>query len=125
MMSNRLVLNFLVFADRVAEGELQADLLQEAADLGFSKVEIRREYFQKIDEEIPVIQSEATRLKLQLFYSVPDEVYIQGKINPKLEQYHRLLGLTMERSLGVKYCRFYRKRYLLPSNIRQLQMQKS
>ncbi|MGG5368781.1 sugar phosphate isomerase/epimerase family protein [Enterococcus sp. AZ196] len=101
MMDNRLVLNFLVFADRVAEGELQADLLQEAADLGFSKVEIRREYFQKIDEEIPVIQSEATRLKQQLFYSVPDEVYIQGKINPKLEQY-----LIEAKKMGVKHIKW-------------------
>lgn len=87
MKDNKLVLNFLVYADRVANGALQSDLLQEISDLGFTQVEIRREYFKDIKKEIPVIQSEAERLDLKLFYSVPDEVYVNGELNPKLQQY--------------------------------------
>ncbi|MFQ7236645.1 MAG: sugar phosphate isomerase, partial [Enterococcus hulanensis] len=101
MTNERLVLNFLVFADRVANGELQADLLQEIADLGFTQVEIRREYFKNIEEELPVIESEAKRLNMQLFYSVPDEVYISGEINPKLEQY-----LVEAKRMGVKHIKW-------------------
>lgn len=101
MMNGRLVLNFLVYADRVANGELQGELLQEIADLGFTQVEIRREYFQNIDEEIPVIKSEAERLQMKLFYSVPDEVYVDGKINPKLGQY-----LTDAQQMGVKHIKW-------------------
>lgn len=51
MKKEKLVLNFLVFADKVKDGALQADLLQKAADLGFTQVEIRREYFRDINEE--------------------------------------------------------------------------
>mgnify|MGYP000053061506 FL=1 len=73
MKKEKLVLNFLVFADKVKDGALQANLLQKAADLGFTQVEIRREYFRDINEEKTVIESEAKRLGLDLFYSVPDE----------------------------------------------------
>lgn len=48
MRDKKLVLNFLVYADRVANGALQSDLLQEISDLGFTQVEIRREYFKDI-----------------------------------------------------------------------------
>lgn len=51
MKKEKLVLNFLVFADKVKDGALQANLLQKAADLGFTQVEIRREYFRDINEE--------------------------------------------------------------------------
>ena len=100
-MDNKLVLNFLVYADRVANGATQSELLQEISDLGFTQVEIRREYFKNIDSEIPVIQSEAKRLSLDLFYSVPDEVYVQGELNPKLEQY-----LSEAKQMGVKHIKW-------------------
>lgn len=101
MKKEKLVLNFLVFADKVKDGALQADLLQKAADLGFTQVEIRREYFRDINEEKSVIESEAKRLGLDLFYSVPDEVYVNGKINPKLEQY-----VIEAKQMGVKHIKW-------------------
>lgn len=100
-MNDRMVLNFLVFADKVAKGELQSDLLQEAADLGFKQVEVRREYFKDIDKEIPVIKSDAERLGLTLYYSVPDEVYVNGSINPKLKKY-----LKEAKRMGVKHIKW-------------------
>lgn len=101
MKDEKLVLNFLVYADRVANGELQGELLQEIADLGFNQVEVRREYFKDLNSEMSVIQSEAERLNLKLFYSVPDEVYINGEINPKLEQY-----LEEARKMGVQHIKW-------------------
>lgn len=97
MKDNRLVLNFLVFAEKVENGALQSELLPEIAELGFQSVEIRREYFKDLEKEMPVIKAEAERLKLELFYSVPDEVYVDGKINPKLEDY-----LVEAKQMGVK-----------------------
>lgn len=101
MDNERLVLNFLVYADRVADGTLQNDLLQEIAELGFSAVEIRREYFSDIEKEIPLIKSEAERLNLTLFYSVPDEVYVDGELNVNLEKY-----LLEASAMGVKYIKW-------------------
>lgn len=101
MKDNRLVLNFLVFAEKIENGALQSELLPEIAALGFQAVEIRREYFKDLTKEIPVIKSEAERLKLELFYSVPDEVYVAGKINPKLEDY-----LSEAQQMGVKHIKW-------------------
>ena len=101
MRDNKLVLNFLVYADRVANGALQSDLLQEISDLGFTQVEIRREYFKDIKKEISVIQSEAERLDLKLFYSVPDEVYVNGELNPKLQQYLNELKALVDSGVAI------------------------
>lgn len=101
MTGNKLVLNFLVFAERIANGALQGDLLQEISDLGFDKVEIRREYFKDLKKEVPVIRSAAERYGLELFYSVPDEVYINGEVNPKLADY-----LTEAKQMGVKHIKW-------------------
>lgn len=38
---------------------------------------------------------------LDLFYSVPDEVYVNGKINPKLEQY-----VIEAKQMGVKHIKW-------------------
>lgn len=101
MKDNRLVLNFLVFAEKVENGALQSELLPEIAELGFQSVEIRREYFKDLEKEMPVIKAEAERLKLELFYSVPDEVYVDGKINPKLKNY-----LAEAEQMGVKHIKW-------------------
>ncbi|MGH1829861.1 TIM barrel protein [Enterococcus gilvus] len=101
MSDNKLVLNFLVFSDKVESGVLQSDLLQESADLGFQQVEVRREYFKDLENEIPVIQSEAQRLGLTLFYSVPDDIYVNGALNPKLMAY-----LKEAKQMGVKHIKW-------------------
>lgn len=101
MSDNKLVLNFLVFSDKVESGVLQSDLLQESADLGFQQVEVRREYFKDLENEIPVIQSEAQRLGMTLFYSVPDDIYVNGGLNPNLMAY-----LEEAKQMGVKHIKW-------------------
>lgn len=101
MKNEQVVLNFLVYADCVKKGALQSELLEEIASLGFKSVEIRREYFKNRQEEIPVIKAEASRLNLTLFYSVPDEVYVKGELNPKLGDY-----LLEASAMGVKHIKW-------------------
>ncbi|PEZ84319.1 sugar phosphate isomerase [Bacillus cereus] len=101
MRDERLVLNFLVFTNEIENGVLQEDLLRQSVDLGFTNVEIRREYFKDLTKEMPVIQKEANRLNLGLFYSVPDEIYIDGTLNPKLNQY-----LAEAKKMGVKHIKW-------------------
>lgn len=82
-----VVLNMLVYANKVADGTDQSVLLKEAADLGFQKVEVRREYIQNPEVERKAIAAAAKNLGLELFYSVPEEVFVDGKINPALTEY--------------------------------------
>ncbi|BCA85214.1 hypothetical protein EsVE80_07370 [Enterococcus saigonensis] len=97
MEKNKIVLNFLAFAKKIENGAQQNELFAQIAALGFQAVEIRREYFKDITKEIPLIKKEAERLQLELFYSVPDEVYINGEVNPKLKRY-----IDEANSMGVK-----------------------
>lgn len=97
MKNNQIVLNFLVFAEKIEKGIQQNELLSHIAALGFQAVEIRREYFKDVAKEMPLIKKEAERLHLDLFYSVPDEVYVNGEVNPKLTEY-----ISEANQMGVK-----------------------
>uniref|UniRef100_UPI00403F477C sugar phosphate isomerase/epimerase family protein n=1 Tax=Candidatus Enterococcus willemsii TaxID=1857215 RepID=UPI00403F477C len=101
MKKDNIVLNLLVFAEKIENGALQADLLQEASDLGFEKVEIRREYFKNLSQEKHVIQQRANDLGIELFYSVPDEVFVEGKVNDCLQSY-----LEEAKEMGVRHIKW-------------------
>ncbi|MGO2083044.1 sugar phosphate isomerase/epimerase family protein [Vagococcus sp.] len=100
-MDKKLVLNFLVFEEDIKQGILQQELLKRAKGLGFSKVELRREYFKDISQEISVIKEIAKTEKIELFYSVPDEIFIEGKLNPKLKAY-----LKEAEEMGVSHIKW-------------------
>lgn len=101
MKREQIVLNLLVFAKEVEAGALQAKLLLKAKELGFNKVELRREYFKNIKEEMPVIKKIADDQGIELFYSVPDEVFVNREVNPKLTEY-----LMEANQLGVKHIKW-------------------
>lgn len=101
MLKNNLVLNFLVFAEKVEKGVAQSDLITEASRLGFEKVELRREYFRNLEKEIPNIKKMAERENIELFYSVPDEVFVKNKLNPKLKGY-----LEEAKQMGIKHVKW-------------------
>lgn len=82
-----IVLNLLVLDELVKKGSKQSELLKLASKLGFEAVEIRREYFQDIAIESGDIFKTAKELNLKLFYSVPANMFIQGKLNPQLVDY--------------------------------------
>lgn len=92
-----IFLNLLVFDSDFQSGSSQVDLVQKAIDLGFTHIEIRREYFRNVDTELQQIRELVNKFDLTLFYSVPDQLYIEGKLNPKLTTYldeSLFLGVT-------------------------------
>lgn len=101
MDNKRIVLNTLVFADRVEKGETQSKLMEDVWQLGFKNVEIRREYIHSFEVEVPEIAEAAKKFDLELFYSVPDEVFVNGKINQNLTGY-----LEEAKLFGVKHIKF-------------------
>lgn len=82
-----IFLNLLVFDHDFQAGASQRTLIEHAVALGFDHIEIRREYFRDLDVELPQIKELAERFNLTLFYSVPDQIYQDGQLNPKLQMY--------------------------------------
>lgn len=56
-MNNQLVANLLIFEEKWKNGERQSQLIQNALDFGFTAIEIRREYFFNLKEEIEEIKA--------------------------------------------------------------------
>ncbi|QEA59458.1 TIM barrel protein [Leuconostoc koreense] len=88
MRKEQIVLNNLVFMNDHEQGMQQLDMLKKAVSFGVSSVELRREYFDDIVKETSAIAEFAADHKLRLFYSVPDEVFVNHRLNPKLTQYY-------------------------------------
>lgn len=97
MTTPTIAANFLLLADEWQAGRSQAELMPELIDLGFDTIEIRREYFRNITEEIPAVAQLARDHGVTLYYSVPDEVFVDGAVNPKLQGY-----LDEGKQLGIK-----------------------
>jgi len=79
--------NLLLMAKDWQAGRSQAELVEALASLGFETIEIRREYFKSVDDEKEAIRQLQEAKGFQLFYSVPDEVFVNGALNPKLQTY--------------------------------------
>ncbi|EOZ5835890.1 sugar phosphate isomerase/epimerase family protein [Enterococcus faecium] len=101
MNKNQLVLNMLVFAEKLENHALQSTLIEEAVKLGFEKVEVRREYIKDFQAELPAIKQAAFQHNVELFYSVPDEVFVNNKVNEKLTDY-----LEEAKQMNVKHIKF-------------------
>lgn len=117
MKKSQIVLNHLVFAKDHDNGMQQLDMLKKVVALGVQSAELRREYFDDIAAETSAIADYAKAHQLRLFYSVPDEVFVNHRINPKLEQYY-----DEATQLGVSVIKFNTGDFdtLLPEDIQQL-----
>lgn len=87
MKKESIVLNNLVFNNEYKEKKNQLSMLKSAVDFGITNVEIRREYFFDIYAEMNDIKNLAQKNNVKLFYSVPEELFIDNKLNPDLETY--------------------------------------
>ncbi|MGX7327910.1 sugar phosphate isomerase/epimerase family protein [Enterococcus bulliens] len=96
-----IFLNLLVFDSEFKNGATQLELVEQASDLGFEHIEIRREYFRDLKNELAPIRDIAKRRNLTLFYSIPDQLYLDGYINPHLQDY-----LEEALFLGVSQVKF-------------------
>lgn len=117
MKKEQIVLNNLVFANDREKGMLQLEMLKKIVSFGIKSAELRREYFDDIAEETPAIAQYATENNVQLFYSVPDEVFVNHRINPKLAQYY-----DEAQALGIHAIKFNIGDFetLLPEDISKL-----
>lgn len=84
---NQLGINLLVFKRDLDNGVEQKNILDEIESLGISIAEIRREYLKNLDEELIEINKLARKLKLEIYYSVPEKIACGKKINPNIEGY--------------------------------------
>lgn len=82
-----IILNTIVFKDQLDRGVKQKALLQQAKEIGVSNVEIRREYITDSFAELLEIYTESKKLHIDLFYSINDDLILQGKVNQLLSQY--------------------------------------
>ncbi|KAA8826042.1 sugar phosphate isomerase/epimerase family protein [Bifidobacterium myosotis] len=93
-------INTLVYMAELNTGTLQSELLPVIAGHGVTLAEVRREYIAS-DAEFDLIAQAAQANSLDLFYSVPESITIDGKPNPGfagfLDEAHRM---------GVKNVKF-------------------
>ncbi|AEJ23317.1 glutamate synthase domain-containing 3 [Weissella koreensis KACC 15510] len=87
MINSKIVLNNLVFAQQKDAGMSQLEMLKIVQKLKVTSAELRREYFDNIEEEILPILKFMKNVPLRLFYSVPDALFVHGELNSKLDQY--------------------------------------
>lgn len=104
-MNNNLVFNTLVLQKKINSGLKQIELFDDILALGFSNIELRREYFLDIDKEIPEMRELAESKNITLFYSVPDYVFLDnGELNAKIFEYFeeakRLNVVNVKMSIG-------------------------
>ncbi len=79
-MKRKLAANTLVFLEQLKNGVLQEEFLPPFYHLGFSIVEIRREFIKNLEAESKVIKEMAEKYQLEIYYSVPELLYDEGKL---------------------------------------------
>ncbi|WP_421017546.1 sugar phosphate isomerase/epimerase family protein [Furfurilactobacillus cerevisiae] len=83
------IINTLVYAERHDKGESQSEFLEDIKKLGADGVEARLEYFSDIEYEAPIFVEKAKKLGLKINLSVPDELFVDGEVNSKLDTYFK------------------------------------
>lgn len=84
---NQLGINLLVFKRDLDNGIEQKNKLDEIKSLGIAIAEIRREYLKNLDEELIEINKLAEKSKLEIYYSVPEKIALEKRVNPNLNDY--------------------------------------
>jgi sugar phosphate isomerase/epimerase len=88
MEKSNIVINTLAFLDDLNNGVKQSELLRAIHSLGIKKAEIRREYIKDFTVELQDIRNTSEELQIELYYSVPDYLYINGELAAdKIEGY--------------------------------------
>lgn len=80
MKKEELVINTLVYLEQLKEGTLQENLLEPLYTIGIRNVEIRREFICDFQKELLAIRDKAKQYHINLYYSVPELLYQDGKL---------------------------------------------
>lgn len=103
-MSTVLVLNTIVFKEKLDKGILQEALLQDVKNLGVNHMEVRREFLKDIQGELSAIASSAKKLGISLLYSINEDFVVDGKPNAQLATYiaeaNQLEALVLKLNTG-------------------------
>jgi sugar phosphate isomerase/epimerase len=90
MKKNELVINTLVFASDYKNGVTQTQMMDILKNVGITKVEVRREFMKDIEKENKEIGEKAKENHMDVFYSVPEYLYIDKKLQlTSIEQYFK------------------------------------
>nr|WP_282917177.1 AP endonuclease [Streptococcus canis] len=81
----KLIINSIVFKEALEAGISQSDLLDQVHSLGFKRFEVRREFLRDIPQELGLLKAKANQLGLALFYSVNEDLLVEGRLNPSLD----------------------------------------
>jgi sugar phosphate isomerase/epimerase len=84
---NQLGINLLVFKNDLDNGREQEKILGEIGNLGVSIAEIRREYLKNSNEELKEINKLAKELNIEIYYSVPEKIACEKRINSNIKAY--------------------------------------
>lgn len=84
---NQLGINLLVFKNDLDNGIEQKNVLDKIGKLGVSIAEIRREYLKNLNKESIEINKVAKELNIEIYYSVPEKIAFEERINSKIKVY--------------------------------------
>jgi len=76
-----IVVNTLVFAQEYNKGMEQIKMIELLEVAGYKKIEVRREYFKGIENEMFLVGEYVLRNNVELFYSIPEPLYNDGVLN--------------------------------------------
>ncbi|WP_418969459.1 sugar phosphate isomerase/epimerase family protein [Alloscardovia omnicolens] len=93
-------INTLVYMNELKNGTVQSELLPIIAQHGITLAEVRREFIRD-DAELDAIARVAANEGLDLFYSVPESLTIDGKEHPQFLEF-----LQEAQRMGVKNVKF-------------------
>ncbi|MGT2933752.1 sugar phosphate isomerase/epimerase family protein [Streptococcus catagoni] len=80
-----LIINSIVFKEDLEAGLSQVDLLEQVQAMGFNRFEVRREFLGDIPQELGVLKAKANQLDIALFYSVNEDLLVDGRLNPSID----------------------------------------
>lgn len=106
-MKNYL-LNTIAFNDSLQQGVSQAQLVEKVARLGFETIEIRNEFLQDPQSELPMIAQKAQAIELKTSYSVNDVLFTDKGLNPQLPKYIAEMKLLNAKRLKLNIGKFQR-----------------
>lgn len=86
-MGYKVVANLLIFENEWKLGKNQSELIKLSKEIGFNVVEVRREYFRDIKKEISEVKQAALDNSIELYYSVPDCLFVDGTLNKDMSKY--------------------------------------
>ncbi|MFC6322521.1 sugar phosphate isomerase/epimerase family protein [Companilactobacillus baiquanensis] len=94
----KILVNTAVFEKDVKNGSSQLDMIKKITDLGIDGVEVRGEFFgEDRDQELTALKDLAQSKNWLLYFSIPEQLFVENKINENLTSY---LDLAKKYSIG-------------------------